>query len=332
MFPEFELWTPHSLPEALAQIATAEALPLAGGTNVIPDLRSGRHKARILLDISRLDELHGIRRENGHVIIGGGVTLGELLASPSEHSGCTCPEGVVARNGCSPGRTPGRCGPELVSEHAGPLVQAARLFANPLVRNRATLAGNLVDASPAADTAPPLLVLDAEVNLVSQAGCRTVPLKDFFIGVRKTVRRPDELLSGVRFPVTSLPPAGTACGYYKLGLRKADAISVVSVAIRLEVEADGRCRLARIALGSVAPTPIRAIAAEESLCGQALTGKAFVEAGELAAMAVSPISDLRASADYRRRMVKVLVQRLLTQAADQIMLRARTPEVFRKAG
>ena len=302
MFPEFELWTPHSLPEALAQIATAEALPLAGGTNVIPDLRSGRHKARILLDISRLDELHGIRRENGHVIIGGGVTLGELLASP------------------------------LVNEHAAPLKQAVRLFANPLVRNRATLAGNLVDASPAADTAPPLLVLDAEVNLVSQAGCRTVPLKDFFIGVRKTVRRPDELLSGVRFPVTSLPPAGTACGYYKLGLRKADAISVVSVAIRLEVEADGHCRLARIALGSVAPTPIRAIAAEESLCGQALTGKAFMEAGELAAMAVSPISDLRASADYRRRMVKVLVQRLLAQAADQIMLRARTPEVFRKAG
>jgi len=302
MFPEFELWTPHSLPEALAQIATAEALPLAGGTNVIPDLRSGRHKARILLDISRLDELHGIRRENGHVIIGGGVTLGELLASP------------------------------FVNEHAAPLKQAARLFANPLVRNRATLAGNLVDASPAADTAPPLLVLDAEVNLVSQAGCRTVPLKDFFIGVRKTVRRPDELLSGVRFPVTSLPPAGTACGYYKLGLRKADAISVVSVAIRLEAEADGHCWSARIALGSVAPTPVRAIAAEESLCGQALTGKAFMEAGELAAMAVSPISDLRASADYRRRMVKVLVQRLLTQAADQIMLRARTPEVFRKAG
>ena len=122
MFPEFELWTPHSLPEALAQIATAEALPLAGGTNVIPDLRSGRHKARILLDISRLEELHGIRRENGHVIIGGGVTLGELLASPSEHSGCTCPEGVVARNGCFPGRSPlgcaarpGRCVPELAT-------------------------------------------------------------------------------------------------------------------------------------------------------------------------------------------------------------------------
>ena len=132
-----------------AQLSSAgsETIPLSGGTNVIPDLRSGRHTPKIVLDISRLKELHGIRREDGHVVAGGGVTIAELLASP------------------------------LVAEHGKTLQQAARLFANPLIRNRATVAGNLVDASPAADTAPALLALDAEVDLQSQAGCRSIPLQ-----------------------------------------------------------------------------------------------------------------------------------------------------------
>jgi CO/xanthine dehydrogenase FAD-binding subunit len=287
MLPEFELWTLKTLPEALAQlsIAGSEAIPLCGGTNVIPDLRSGRHTPKIVLDISRLKELHGIRREDGHVVAGGGVTIAELLASP------------------------------LVAEHAKTLHQAARLFANPLIRNRATVAGNLVDASPAADTAPALLALDAEVDLQSQAGCRSIPLHEFMTGVRKTVRRSDELLVCVRWPVAK---AGTAYGYYKLGLRQADAISVVSIAIRLEADASGCCQEARIALGSVAPCPLRAMAAEESLRGQAFSEAVFARAGKLAAEAVSPITDLRASGDYRWRMVGVLVQRLLMQAADEL--------------
>jgi CO/xanthine dehydrogenase FAD-binding subunit len=287
MLPEFDLWTLQTLPEALAQLSSAGsgAIPLAGGTNVIPDLRSGRHTPKVVLDISRLKELHGIRREDGHVVAGGCVTISELLASP------------------------------LISEHGRTLMQAGRLFANPLIRNRATIAGNLVDASPAADTAPALLVLDAEVDLQSQAGCRSVPLQEFFIGVRKTVRRPDELLVSVRWPVAK---AHTAYGYYKLGLRQADAISVVSIAIRLEADASGCCRDVRIALGSVAPRPLRVLAAEDSLRGQAFTQEAFNRAAKLAVEAVSPIADLRASGDYRRRMVGVLVQRLLNQAADEL--------------
>ncbi|HMD88918.1 MAG TPA: xanthine dehydrogenase family protein subunit M [Anaerolineaceae bacterium] len=290
MLPEFDLWTSKTLPEALAQLSSAgsEAVPLSGGTNVIPDLRSGRHTAKVVLDISRLKELHGIRRQDGHLVAGGAVTLAELLASP------------------------------LVSEHGKILQQAGRLFANPLIRNRATVAGNLVDASPAADTAPALLALDAEVELQSQAGSRTVPLQEFFVGVRKTVRRPEELLVSVSWPIAK---ARTAYAYYKLGLRQADAISVVSVAIRLEVDANGLCQDARIALGSVAPRPLRALAAEESLRGQAFTDASYARASKLAAEAVSPISDLRASGDYRRRMVGVLVQRLLKQAADEFRKR-----------
>ena len=286
MLPEFDLLTLKSMPEALEVLSSdgPQALAVAGGTNVVPDLRSGRHTPKIVLDISRLKELHGIRREDGHVLAGGGVTIGELLASP------------------------------LIAEHGQTLQMAGKLFANPMVRNRATVAGNLVDASPAADTAPALLVLDAEVDLQSKAGCRSVPLNEFFTGVRKTVRRPDELLMCVRWPVAK---ERTAYGYYKLGLRQADAISVVSVAIRLEMNVDGSCRDARIALGSVAPRPLRALAAEESLRGQSLTETVFARAGKLAAEAVSPISDLRASANYRQRMVAVLVERLLKQAAEQ---------------
>ncbi len=285
MLPEFDLLSPRTLPEALQQLAAAGAAPLAGGTNVVPDLRSGRHCPRILIDVGKLEDLRGLRRVDGHVVAGGAVTIAELLASP------------------------------LVAETAPSLRQAASLFANPLIRNRATLGGNLADASPAADMAPPLLALDAEVDLLSQSGCRTVPLDDFFTGVRKTVRRPDELVGSVRWPV---PSTRTAFGYVKLGLRKADAISVISVAVRVDAYPDGRVRQARIALGSVAPVPLRAAEAEKWLTGQELTPETIAEAGKLAAAAVSPISDLRASASYRRQMADVLVRRLLDRAAGDL--------------
>jgi len=194
------------------------------------------------------------------------------------------------------------------------LVQAARVFANPLIRNRATVGGNLSDASPAADSAPPLLIADAEVELMSQAGSRRVPLAEFFIGVRKTQLKPGELIKTVYFPIAS---PQCKFGYYKLGLRKADAISVVSVAVMLEGQ-KGRCTRARIALGSVAPVPTRALAAEEALRNQPIGDALLSEAARLAAESASPISDLRSSADYRRRMVAVLVRRLLDQVTVEL--------------
>jgi carbon-monoxide dehydrogenase medium subunit len=205
---------------------------------------------------------------------------------------------------------------QLIADHAPVLRQAAAVFANPLVRNRATLGGNLGDASPAADTAPALLVLDAEVILESlNGGMRTIAIDDFFVGVRKTARRPDELITAVRLPIL---PAHSAANFYKLGLRKADAISVVGVAVRLTRDEAGHCTAARIALGSVAPRPLRAHAAEELLIGKPLTAEAIAEAARMAAEAASPISDVRASADYRRHTAGVLARRLLAQAADQI--------------
>ncbi len=283
MIPEFDLYMPRTLSEALALLADngPEALPIAGGTNLIPDMRGGRRRPAVLVHVGGLAELRGIQREDGHLVVGGGTTLAEVLESP------------------------------LIAEEAPVLHQAARVFANPLVRNRATLAGNLVDASPAADSAPPLLVLDAEVELRSREGIRRMLLDDFLIGVRKTARRPDELLTAVRW---TAPTPGTYTGFYKVGLRKADAIAVVSVAVLVERDEGGRVHKARIALGSVAPRVIRAREAESLLEGEPLTEDRIAEAARLAAWATSPISDVRAPAAYRREVAKSLVQRLLAGA------------------
>jgi CO/xanthine dehydrogenase FAD-binding subunit len=171
--------------------------------------------------------------------------------------------------------------------------------------------GNLVDASPAADTAPPLLALGAEVELMSQTVTRRVPLAEFFTGPNETRRLPRELLVGIRWP---LPPRGSIGAFYKIGLRNALACSVISVAVMVEHGDAGVCRQARIALGSVAPTPIRARAAEGVLRGQTLTEHVIAEAGRLSAEVTQPIDDVRSTAGYRRQMASVLVRRLLTRA------------------
>ncbi|MFN3763316.1 MAG: FAD binding domain-containing protein, partial [Anaerolineae bacterium] len=164
------------------------------------------------------------------------------------------------------------------------------------------------NASPAADMAPPLLALDAEVELTSREGSRQVPLKDFFVHVRRTVRQPHELITAIRIP---LPPKGSRARFFKVALRKADAIAVINGAIRVDFAEDGRCQAARIALGAVAPTPIRAYEAERALEGQVLTPEVIAGAARLAADATRPIDDLRGSAAYRRVVTEVMVRRAL---------------------
>jgi len=285
MLPEFDLLTPQTLPEALDILAAGapKVVPLAGGTNLIVDMRGGRHRPGALMDIAGL-ELRSVQREDGHLVMGSGVTIAQALEDP------------------------------LIAQYAPVLRESAAVFANPLVRNRATVGGNLVDGSPAANTAPPLLVLDAEVELMSQESTRRVPLDDFLVGVRQTLRQPEELLTAIRWPV---PQPRSAAAFYKIGLRKSDAIAVVSVAVMIAYDERGHCERARIALGSVAPRVIRIYAAEEMLYGQPLTDKAIAEAARLSAKATSPIDDIRSSAAYRRRVTEVLVRRLLTKVAQK---------------
>ena len=284
MLPEFIAVQPTALPEALELLVDDGVLPIAGGTNVVADLRAGKHHPRTLLDLTRVPELRCIYADGDRVVVGGGTTISDLLRDP------------------------------LVFEHAAALAQAAAVFANPLIRNRATVGGNLADASPAADTAPPLLALDAEVELASAHGTRRLPLADFLVGVRRTLRRPDELITAVRFPVTTNDERRTTA-FHKIGLRKADAISVLSAAVAVTCDGAGRCTSARIALGAVAPRPLRATAAEAVLTGEKLTPAIIAESARLASEAASPISDIRGSAAYRRQVTEVVVRRLLERVA-----------------
>ena len=284
MLPEFDLLTPQTLPEALEILAdgASEVQPLAGGTNLIVDMRSGYTRPSVVVNVAKLEELRGIRRENGHLVVGGGVTLAELMDSP------------------------------LIGRLAPMMKEAAAAFANPLIRNRATVGGNLVNAAPCADTAPPLLALNAEVVLTSKEGVRHVLLEEFLVDAFKTMRQPQELLTAVRWPVS---PPHSAGAFRKMGLRKVTCMAKVDVAVMVESDGDKCCREARIALGAVAPRHFRVHAAEELLHGQPLTAGRIAEAARMTAEAARP----RTGSEYKRQVVEAITRRLLTQVVDEIV-------------
>ena len=269
-----------SIEDALVAARWPGAAFVAGGTNLVPDILFGRKKPGLAVDISRLRELRFIEERGGRLRIGALATVTDLLES------------------------------DRVRKAAPPLHESAVEFAGPLVRNRATVGGNLLDASPAADLAPPLLAQDGEAEFLSVEGPRTLPLASFFLNYRKTAIRPGELLTAI-----SLRPLGPGdrSAYQKLQLRRAMAISVVSVAAALWME-DGRCAEAGIGMGAVAPVPYRSWAAEAELRGR-VVGETEIESAAAAAREEArPIDDVRASAQYRMRMCGVLVRRLLRRA------------------
>jgi carbon-monoxide dehydrogenase medium subunit len=282
MLPQFELYQPRTLPEALGLLSHAHGSlqPFAGGTNLIPDLRGGRERGGKFMALAKLNELRFIRSDAGRFEIGGRATVNDLLGSPE------------------------------IEREAPALYASAKAFAGHMVRNAATVAGNICYGSPSADLLPPLLALDAEVTLASMAGTRAMPLSSFNLGYKKTALKPGELMTKLSWP---RPKAGTVQLFYKLGLRKGDAISVANAAVTMALK-DRVCRHVRIALGSVAATVVRAEAAEKLLLGREIDDALIAEAAELAAAAASPIDDLRASKEYRLHIARVLVKRLLRQA------------------
>jgi len=295
MYGDFDLVIPDDLGSALeilaADAATANGgggtWPLSGGTNMIVDVRARRVAPDRLVSLAKLtgeSGLHGIAVGDGKVTMGGQTTMSDMLHDPA------------------------------LIEHAAGLVEQARVFAGQMVRNTATVAGNICCGSPAADAVLPLLALDAEVTLTNAEGARVVPLSDFFLGYKKMDKRPDELLTQVAWPV---PPANAANLFYKLARRQGDAITVVGLAVTLAVE-DRRCSHVRIALGAVAPVVKRAVAAEAMLAGEILTPELIDAAAHRASDEAEPIDDVRASADYRRHGVHVLTRRLLTQAWERL--------------
>ncbi|MFT5133517.1 MAG: CO/xanthine dehydrogenase FAD-binding subunit, partial [Gammaproteobacteria bacterium] len=277
MINNFEFTQPHDVSEALKALSgKGRIVPLAGGTNVLVNMKRAPLAADLVVDLSRIDALKSITEEKGAIRLGAGVSFAQLLDWR--------PGGAVD----------GLMRPMCVA------------FAGPLIRNLATLGGNICDASAAADASPVLLALDASVELQSAAsGSRTMPLTEFFQGVRKTARREDELLMSVGF---TKPEDDERWFYYKLGKRKADAISLVSVAMTVSM-LGGKVQRARIALGAVAPFAIRTSEAEKLLQGEPLNDTTIAAAAAAAAKESRPIDDFRAGGDYRRRMVEVLVKR-----------------------
>jgi carbon-monoxide dehydrogenase medium subunit len=266
---------PTSLNEALRLLReqAGRARIIAGGTDVLVELRRGVRPTEALIDIGALRELKYVREVGGVISLGALATHNDVVGSPA----------CVARG--------------------LPLAQACWEVGAPQIRARATVAGNLVTASPANDTIAPLIALGAELCLTSEAGERTVTLDGFYTGFRRTALRPDELVREIRFPALADDQRGL---FLKLGLRRAQAIAVLNVALVLTFDGD-RVAAARIALGSVAPTIVRAAAAEDYLLGRALDAATRAEAGRLAVAAAAPIDDVRGSAQYRRAALANLV-------------------------
>ncbi len=248
---------------------------LAGGTDLIVRMKESIEKPEVLIDLSHVEELARIEERTNAIHLGAMVTCARIISS------------------------------ELLNQRAEILVAACQRMGSPQIRSRATLGGNIANASPAGDTIPPLLALGASLELQSHSGSRTVPLDDFFRGPGETILAPDELIIAIQFP----KPAPEEKGFFlKLGQRSAMSVSKISVTGQLHLNM-GQIAWARIAYGAVASTPIRAHAVEDFLRGKPLTPATIQQAAELAQQTVSPITDIRSTESYRRKMSSVLLRR-----------------------
>jgi carbon-monoxide dehydrogenase medium subunit len=282
---DFEYHAPRTLDEALQLLAThrEKARLLAGGTDLVLMMTDRVVAPEHVVDIRNVPELTRFEwGGDGGLSYGAETTIRKLETDAQVRD-----------------RLPG-------------LAESASEVGSWQIRNLGTVGGNLCTASPSAEIAPILYALDAQAEIAGPKGRRTVPITQFHTGVRRTVLEPDELLVGLTIPATQ---GKSGSHYIKLKEREKMDIAFVGVASAVELEGgDGVVKSARIALGAVAPTPLRATEAEAKLKGQRLTDDLLAEAGRLAAQAAKPISDVRASAEYRREMVDVLTRRTLSHA------------------
>ena len=290
LYSHIDVIVPTNVKEAYAVLDRYrdEVRVVAGSTDISVMLKDGRVRESKFLDLSHLNELRYIKTQrDGRIHIGAGATYGDC-----------------ARHG-------------RLRKEASVLLQAIETIGAPPLRNIATVAGNLANASPAGDSIPPLFVLDAGVILESASGKREIPIDAFFSGYRKTVREPNELIREVAFcPIRR----GEIAFFKKLGLRRANAISVASVALWARLEM-GRVSETRIALGAVAPTVIRARRTETMLTGTQLTMERIREVAKCCAEESHPISDIRGSASYRRQAIEALIYMGLVEATPSLQNR-----------
>ncbi|MFO7783790.1 MAG: FAD binding domain-containing protein [Thermodesulfobacteriota bacterium] len=285
LLPRFEYHDPRDLDEACRLMGDLgqEARPLAGGTDLLVNMKKRLLSPEHLVSLGRIEGLHTMGGSNGGYRIGACVTAAELALASD------------------------------IQERFPALYEGASRLGSPLIRNLATVAGNLVSARPAADLPPPLMAYGARAILRSASGDRSIPVEEFFKGPGATAAEPTEILESV---LLDTPPARSGAAYLKLGIRQTLEISIVNVAAFLALEGE-TIQSARVILGAVAPTPIRAPSAEKALAGQKPSADLFAEAAQEAARDARPIDDFRASADYRRDMVIVLTRRVLETALER---------------
>lgn len=283
----FDYLAPQSLDEAVVFFRErGGGKVLAGGTDLLVQMKEAGLHPSYVVSLRRLRELRGVDFDEGPGLrIGAMTTMAEVAGHP------------------------------VVQRRYPVLADGARIVGSVQTRNMGTLGGNICNAAPSADTAPPLLVLDAKADIAGPGGRRQVPLDGFFTGPGQTVLGRGDILAGFTIP-TPTPNCG---GYYARHTPRAEMdIAVVGVAALVMLEPDGdTIREARVALGAVAPTPMRAPEAEATLAGHTVSEEAFQKAGDLAAGAARPISDARGSAEFRRYLVSVMTVRCLRQAVER---------------
>jgi carbon-monoxide dehydrogenase medium subunit len=281
----FDFYAPRSLDEALALLGEHgdEAKILAGGQSLIPAMRFRLAAPAVLVDINGIGGLDTIAEQNGHLAIGALAREADLELHP------------------------------FIRERYPLLADAAHVIADPLVRNRATVGGNIAHADPANDHPAVMLAYDATVHAYGPRGARSIPIDAFFIDMFATALAPDELLTEIQIP---RPGPGAGGAYLKVE-RKVGDYAISAVAVQLTM-AGGICQSVRIALTNVSPTPMRAAEAERILTSQRLSDELLEAAGQAAAAACDPSADLRGSVEYKRDLTRVLVKRAVRKAAARV--------------
>ncbi|MCE2487128.1 MAG: xanthine dehydrogenase family protein subunit M [Desulfurellaceae bacterium] len=284
---EFDFAAPDSLQQAVELLGRAdgEAHALAGGTDLIPQIKENRRRPSLVVDIKKIPELNVLSYDAAGLRIGAAVSCTRIAEF------------------------------DAVKQHYPALAEACALVGSYQIQNRAALGGNICNAAPSADAVPPVLSYAGRLLLAGPNGQRELAAETFFTGPGQTVLARGEVLVAIQLPP---PPANSGAAYLRFIPREEMDIAVAGVGSFVQLSADGqRCQQARISLASVAPTPVRADEAEAFVAGKPLDAATIAEAGELAARAARPISDVRGSAAYRRELVKVLTRRTLQTALDR---------------
>jgi carbon-monoxide dehydrogenase medium subunit len=283
----FEYLAPQTIDEAVRLLAEHgdNARPIAGGTDIVVQMKEGSTRfpyPQCLIGLNMIRELKGIEfSESAGLRIGAGATMTEIAESP------------------------------IIRERHAALAEGAGVVGSLQTMNMATIGGNVCNAAPSADTAPALLAFEAQAVIAGRSGMRSIDLDQFFAGPGQTTLGTGELLAEIRMPA---PARRTGSAYRRHTPRKQMDIAVVGIAAVVTLGDGGRIERARIALGAVAPTPVRAQKAEASLAGQTASDEAFARAAEIAAGECSPISDQRGTAEFRNHLVRVMTERLLREA------------------